>query len=98
MDKSINQPNVFKIDYFELPNDFAAEMMSDRKCIDRGTTVRSMNHATVNGPGWRFQMVRVELCTRLTKEHCEFWINPLDDEIRTQSALASFTKLVKGNK
>ena len=88
--------SVFKLFATELASDFAADFVSDNKCIDRGTTVRVINHATVNGTNWRFQMVRAELCTRLTKQQCEYGINPIDDEIREQSALATFSKLIKG--
>ena len=41
-------------------------------------------------------MVRAEMCTRLSKDQCEFGLSPIDDEIREQSALASFAKLIKG--
>ena len=89
--------NAFRLSVFDVPKDLAADLVTENKCIDRGTTIRVANHATVNGLGWRYQMVRAEMCTRLSKEHCEFWINPLDDEIKLQSALASFGKLIKGN-
>ena len=92
------EESVFKLVAFELANDFACDFRSDNKCIDRGTTVRVINHATVNGSNWRFQMIRAEFCSRLTRNQCEFGINPIDDEIREQSALASFSKLIKGNK
>ena len=98
-DEDISNQNygAFKLKVFELPNDFAADFQSETKCIDRATTIRTVNHAMVTGNNWRFQMIRAEMCTRLSRDQCEFGLNPVDDEIREQSALASFTKFIKGN-
>ena len=89
--------SVFKLRIFELASDFAIDFQSENKCIDRGTTIRTINQAAVKGNNWRFQMIRAEMCTRLSKDQCEFGMSPVDDEIREQSALASFAKLIKGN-
>ena len=91
-----NNTECFQLTIFELPKNFAMDMESDDKCIDRGSTLRCINEAAVKGSGWRFQMVRTEFCTRITRSQYTFGEDSFDDEIMKQTIIGHLSSSIKG--
>ena len=93
-DKDCN-PDFFKLSFYRLESTVADDFNKAETGFDRAPTIRLVNHATVSGNNWRFQLVRSEFVVRVAENEVRDFNDAQEEEIFKQTLIGTFVRAVK---
>ena len=88
-------PDVFQLEFYEIPKLTAEDLEVKGNGFDRASTLRLVHHASVCGAKWRLQLVRAEIVMRIAENEWRYIPDAQEDAIRKQSMIGSFMRAIR---